>query len=316
MNNSQGEVSVKELASALRRLGIRLTDDQIAAFVGELDVDKSGEVSLQEFKEAVEVRKPKSQTDHGLSSLDLAWQAVLKLIEANPRIWERSITRLFHSFDKDASGEIDISELEAGLVAMQVHMAADQVMALRDDLDANRDGHISLHEFTTAVLKRRKKMAAMPAIADDDEEDNLSVEQPKAVVPTTAEPTVKPTKTTPTDKPVEPKVEPMVEPVEPVSPSVQATLEAPVEPVEPLEELLAVEPPPELGDSPTLESARLELATAEATVGALKEAMAVQAVKMAADAKRAAELDATNAAQAAIIDALQAELQLLKRERK
>lgn len=40
---------------------------------------------------------------------------------------------------------------------MAVHLTPDSVMALREELDTNRDGQISLHEFLTAVQRRMKR---------------------------------------------------------------------------------------------------------------------------------------------------------------
>jgi Ca2+-binding EF-hand superfamily protein len=155
-------VTVATLGMALRSFGVDLSEGQLQAFVGAIDDDFNGSISIGEFKAAVALRKPRKESGGNLSSLDVAWRAVLRAVDANPRSWERQLVRLFHTFDKDASGEIDISELEAGLVAMQVHLSVDAMMALRDDLDTNRDGHISLHEFETAVHRHKKlKMKAL-----------------------------------------------------------------------------------------------------------------------------------------------------------
>lgn len=97
------------------------------------------QVSLEEFSAAVERRKPKKHSANGRRgsvSGDRAWSAILAKIDENPYSWERSVQMLFRTFDRDGSGEVDISELAAGLKGMGVALAPDMVMALRDELDA------------------------------------------------------------------------------------------------------------------------------------------------------------------------------------
>jgi Ca2+-binding EF-hand superfamily protein len=150
----------------LNTLGIDLVQDQLESFVRCMDKDYDGHISKEEFLGAVEKRKPRK------SSGEAAWQVILNLVENDVTNFQRSITRLFKALDSDSSGSIDIrswslyyyiiinmvfihmssfSELESGLLSLGILMSPDQVMFLRNDLDKNKDGRITLVEFTSAI---------------------------------------------------------------------------------------------------------------------------------------------------------------------
>lgn len=98
-------------------------------------------MSLEEFTNAVEQRKPRKleQDTRGDSlSGSNAWSTILAKIDENPQAWQRSVQVLFRTFDRDGSGQVDVSELAAGLKSMGLDLAPDMVMALRDELDAVR----------------------------------------------------------------------------------------------------------------------------------------------------------------------------------
>jgi len=100
------------------------------------------QVSLEEFSNAVEQRKPRRlEQDRRGDSLSgsNAWSTILAKIDENPQAWQRSVQVLFRTFDRDGSGQVDVSELAAGLKSMGLDLAPDMVMALRDELDAVRD---------------------------------------------------------------------------------------------------------------------------------------------------------------------------------
>jgi hypothetical protein len=105
---------------------------------------------LAEFSAAVERRKPK-RSQARRESGDGAWGSILAKIDENPYSWERSVQMLFRTFDRDGSGEVDISELAAGLKGMGVALAPDMVMALRDELDAvsHRDPTLQSHTWAS-----------------------------------------------------------------------------------------------------------------------------------------------------------------------
>jgi Ca2+-binding EF-hand superfamily protein len=169
--DGSGEVDVHELGAPLRDLGVSLSNDQLTALIEEIDSDFNGSISLAEFKAAVAKRKPHRSSGKGPGSVEEAYRLILKTIEDDQKSWERSIVNIFHTFDRDGSGAIDISELESGLMSLGVRMAPDQVMALRDDLDANKDGKITMTEFTDAVERNLTTKGLLSSQDDTGLED-------------------------------------------------------------------------------------------------------------------------------------------------
>jgi Ca2+-binding EF-hand superfamily protein len=152
--DASGKVDVEELGSCLKKVGVRLNGDQVLSFLNDIDANGDGRVSLQEFMDAVEVRKPRSGKG-AASSKEGAWRSILRAVEKDES-WERSVSTLFKAFDKDGSGSIDVAELASGLVSLGVSLSPDQVMAIREDLDSNGDGTISKAEFEAAVKSKSK----------------------------------------------------------------------------------------------------------------------------------------------------------------
>jgi Ca2+-binding EF-hand superfamily protein len=125
--------------------------------------DSNGAVSMQEFEDAIQKRKPKG------SAGDAAWEAILRAVSEDPKVWTRSVEMLFLSFDRDGSGEVNVSELGKGLTPLGVHLTKSQLVALIKELDTNGSGTISLAEFTKAV-KSHQQTAAAAAAAEKEEE--------------------------------------------------------------------------------------------------------------------------------------------------
>jgi Ca2+-binding EF-hand superfamily protein len=152
--DASGKVDVEELGRCLKKVGVRLNEDQVLSFHEDIDENGDGRVSIQEFMDAVEKRKPRSGKGAG-SSKEGAWRSILQAVEKDES-WERSLATLFKAFDKDGSGSIDVAELASGLVSLGVSLSPDQVMAIREDLDSNGDGTISKSEFEAAVKSKSK----------------------------------------------------------------------------------------------------------------------------------------------------------------
>jgi len=120
---------------------------------------------MREFEDAIQKRKPKG------AAIDAAWEAILRAVSEDPKVWTRSVEMLFLSFDRDGSGEVNVSELGKGLTPLGVHLTKSQLVALIKELDTNGSGTISLAEFTKAVSSHQKAAAVAAAAAAEKEEE-------------------------------------------------------------------------------------------------------------------------------------------------
>jgi len=199
--DASGSIDPRELLHGLDGLGVKLLPQQLTAFRESLDLNKNGRVALDEFTYAVRMRMglahtvvgdpaadaraarvvpadPKARASVKNSSatasakaarkqasagVDSAWAAILAKVSDDPAGWQRSVDRLFMDFDLDGSGEIDVSELAAAVRGMGVALTADQLVAFRDDLDANFDGKVSRLEFAAALECRKPRAGASVA---------------------------------------------------------------------------------------------------------------------------------------------------------
>jgi len=185
--DGSGEISVKELAKGLKGLGVDLNEAEVSAWMAEVDSDFSGAISLREFKAAIDLHRPHKGSEVA------AWVAVLAKIDANPAEWERSISRAFRAMDTDGSGEVnttpsehslrcfqihnptctiltqvDVDELQKGLRKLGVVMTDAQVAAFKDEIDTDKDGRLTLAEFTAAVEARKPKGASKTRASSEE----------------------------------------------------------------------------------------------------------------------------------------------------
>lgn len=93
----------------------------------------------------------------------------LRLADARERLVEgifatinsgrEAIEQVFKSFDKDESGTIEINELRDVAKELGHEITEEELQIVFDEIDENKDGKISLTEFTKWWIKGRKGMS-------------------------------------------------------------------------------------------------------------------------------------------------------------
>jgi hypothetical protein len=89
----------------------------------EDDPDMAGLSRMEQVQRNIEKRKAKKAIEEAkqeekneiLDAYNSAWMTLLEGINEDPAVWRKSIELLFMSFDRDKSGDIDITELGAGI---------------------------------------------------------------------------------------------------------------------------------------------------------------------------------------------------------
>jgi len=129
-SDKSGVISHDEFAELLKRMGAGTTRDEIERIVSVLDSDQNGEVTREEF---------------------LDWYA--QSIGQDHLTPHERAKDLFHIFDQNDSGEITIGEFKSKLDALQMGLTVDEIGAIVNELDRDRNGAVSLEEFEHLLHK-------------------------------------------------------------------------------------------------------------------------------------------------------------------
>merc|ERR1719161_548754 len=106
-----------------------MTEAEVEEMFTFLDKNSDKEISMIEFSNGLKKWKPKPKQTEGAPKLDLT------PIEA------------FADIDTDGSGKLSMEELSAALTAKS-NMSDEQVQEIFTVCDKNKDGEISMIEFT------------------------------------------------------------------------------------------------------------------------------------------------------------------------
>jgi len=109
-----GEVDVGELRGLLKQLGVERTEAECHELVKRVDIDSSGELSIEEVAQLFEVAKLKAT---------------------------------FEELDSDGSGSIAAAELSDALKKLGYRVPEKQCLELLKKVDTNNDGQVSFDEF-------------------------------------------------------------------------------------------------------------------------------------------------------------------------
>lgn len=76
---------------------------------------------------------------------------------------------LFKGIDSDDSGDLECSELGAGLKSVGVRLNERQLLALVHNIDADGNGTVSLHEFVTQIQVYLEEQAQIKKLQEEEE---------------------------------------------------------------------------------------------------------------------------------------------------
>ena len=153
--DSSGELSLKELGSALSDLGCPTSEAELIGVFKKVDVNGSSSVSFQEFCTLFD---------------------------------EASLRHVFKQFDCDNSGCITVEELRKALAALDVHVTAQQAQTLLAAVDTSKDGVVSFDEFkkffeTVPMADLRRVSQKWLQLSGIDTGSDLSVPVPPSHLP-------------------------------------------------------------------------------------------------------------------------------------
>lgn len=161
--DSSGQIDIAELRSLCASLGRHLSDAEAQEALAALDANKSGTVSLDEFRTwwlakpgggaGSEFALPALDflkfSNEGLPSLGISWPGWLQLHEGD----EARLQEIFKKFDTDRSGYIDLAELGSVAAELGVTMTAAEAEAAMAELSRNQGNRCDFQNFRDWWLK-------------------------------------------------------------------------------------------------------------------------------------------------------------------
>ncbi|KAL2130343.1 hypothetical protein VTI74DRAFT_6569 [Chaetomium olivicolor] len=121
-----GDITADELGQVMKELGLNPSDEELRDLINEVDLNKDGVISFDEF-------------------LALMSQNVKELDT------EQELINAFRVFDKDGSGTISSDELRNVLKSLGENLTDAEVEEMIQLADRDGDGHIDYHEFANIM---------------------------------------------------------------------------------------------------------------------------------------------------------------------
>lgn len=147
--NHDEKLSKKEIVSALKNMGVRISEQESEILFMFLDLDNSGIIDYKEFarklkRSGVAMRSKEEETIHRL------WSRITKS--------GLTLEQAFKVFDKDNDNLVDYNDLVTAMTTLEMKVEPRVVSELFKIADVTGDGKISNSEFIY-VFKRYNKVS-------------------------------------------------------------------------------------------------------------------------------------------------------------
>lgn len=128
--DSDGSLTLLELAALLRSLGLKPSGDQMHALLSNMDSNGNGTVEFEELA-----------------------AAIAPLMSEQALVNQEQLLDVFRSFDRDGNGYISAAELARSMARMGQPLTFCELNAMMREADTNGDGVISFNEFAAVMAK-------------------------------------------------------------------------------------------------------------------------------------------------------------------
>lgn len=129
--DSDGSLTMLELAALLRSLGLKPSGDQVQVLLANMDSNGNGCVEFDELVSAI------------LPDMNNA-QVLLN---------QEQLLGVFNSFDRDGNGYISAAELAGAMAKMGQPLTYRELTDMIKEADSDGDGVISFNEFATVMVR-------------------------------------------------------------------------------------------------------------------------------------------------------------------
>ena len=121
-----GSIDAQELRTAMRAMGFDVSKAEVAEIIKEKDFEGLGSIKFETFREIV--------------SKEISKRDPLKEIQ-----------RVFHLFDDDHDGYINLKNLKRVARELGENMTEEELKDMIDRFDTDKDGKINLNEFISIM---------------------------------------------------------------------------------------------------------------------------------------------------------------------
>ncbi|XVE54604.1 hypothetical protein DITRI_Ditri03aG0095100 [Diplodiscus trichospermus] len=128
--DSDGSLTILELAALLRSLGLKPPGDQIHVLVANMDSNGNGVVEFEELA-----------------------NAILPHMNEEILVNQEQLMEVFHLFDRDGNGYITAAELAGCMAKMGHPLTYRELTEMIEEADSDGDGVISFNEFSSVMAK-------------------------------------------------------------------------------------------------------------------------------------------------------------------
>eukprot|EP00027_Filamoeba_sp_ATCC50430_P009746 CAMPEP_0168559194 /NCGR_PEP_ID=MMETSP0413-20121227/10388_1 /TAXON_ID=136452 /ORGANISM="Filamoeba nolandi, Strain NC-AS-23-1" /LENGTH=151 /DNA_ID=CAMNT_0008590395 /DNA_START=137 /DNA_END=595 /DNA_ORIENTATION=- len=130
--NGDGRISSSELKEAIKQLGQKVTDQEIAEMIKSVDKDGNGTVEFDEFVELMHKHMSEEPTDDDMLAA-------------------------FRTFDKNGDGVINFAELKEVMHQMGEKLSDQEIKDMIKAADMNDDGLIDYKEFVKMMKQAQQQ---------------------------------------------------------------------------------------------------------------------------------------------------------------
>eukprot|EP00965_Chrysotila_dentata_P238249 6202382-Pleurochrysis_carterae.AAC.1 len=173
-------LSTKEVFSALRGLGLKITKELVRRFA-RADRDHDSELDLDEFCELVALLQ-----EQGVLPASSGGGGPNEQVADAAEVLEGKA--LFDQYDRDRSGFITRRELNSALTKLGIKTSTQEATEILRRFDADSDGKLDVHEFTQLLKQLREFTRGAERAADEQGADGRAEQRSSSHPPPSQHP--------------------------------------------------------------------------------------------------------------------------------